>query len=74
MRADDVDRAIAARKPGDSLPIVFERRGRQVDAVLRLEEDPRQEVVLAEQAGQTLTDQQRRFRDAWLSSASRNAF
>jgi predicted metalloprotease with PDZ domain len=74
MRADDVDKAISARKPGDSLPIVFERRGRQVDAVLRLEEDPRQEVVPAEQAGQTLTDQQRRFRDAWLSSVSRNAF
>jgi predicted metalloprotease with PDZ domain len=73
-RADDVDRAISAKKPGDLLPIVIERRGRQVEAVLRLVEDPRQEIVPAEQAGQTLTEQQRGFRDAWLSSASRNAF
>ena len=32
------------------------------------------EVVLAESAGQPLTDAQRRFRDAWLSSAARNVF
>ena len=32
------------------------------------------EVVLAEEAGQTLTDTQRRFRDAWLSSGARNTF
>ena len=32
------------------------------------------EVVLAEEAGQTVTDAQRRFRDAWLSSSARNAF
>jgi predicted metalloprotease with PDZ domain len=32
------------------------------------------EVVPAEDAGQTITDAQRRFRDAWLSSAARNTF
>ena len=32
------------------------------------------EVVLAESAGQPLTDAQRRFRDAWLSSGARNIF
>ncbi len=32
------------------------------------------EVVLAEDAGQTVTDAQRQFRDAWLSSGARNTF
>jgi predicted metalloprotease with PDZ domain len=32
------------------------------------------EVVLMEEAGQTVSDAQRRFRDAWLSSSARNAF
>jgi predicted metalloprotease with PDZ domain len=32
------------------------------------------EVVPAEEAGQTVSDTQRRFRDAWLSSSARNAF
>jgi predicted metalloprotease with PDZ domain len=32
------------------------------------------EVVLTEDAGQPLTDAQRRFRDAWLSSGARNTF
>jgi len=36
--------------------------------------DPRYEVVLAEDTGQPLTDAQRRFRDAWLSSGARNIF
>jgi len=72
--AGDVTRAIRQRKPGDTLPIVFERRGQRVSAALRLIEDPEVEVVLAEDAGQTLTDAQKRFRDAWLSSARRNAF
>ena len=32
------------------------------------------EVIPAEQAGQPLTDAQRSFRDAWLSSRARNTF
>lgn len=73
--ADQVDRAITSRKPGDTVPVTFERRGQQVTATIRLGEDPRREVIAAEQAGQPLTDAQRRFRDAWLSSGgARNAF
>ena len=74
MRADDVDRAITARKPGDMLAVVFERRGQPVTATLRLVEDPRVELVPAEQTGQSLSDAQRRFRSSWLSSAGQNAF
>ena len=74
MRADDVDRLISARKPGDTLPVVFERRGQQTSGTLRLAEYPSVELIGAEQAGQPLSDAQRRFREAWLSSASRNTF
>jgi predicted metalloprotease with PDZ domain len=70
----DVSRVLANRKPGDGMPIVFERKGRQVQAAVTLVEDPRREVVTAEEAGQPLTDAQRRFRDTWLRSAARNVF
>jgi predicted metalloprotease with PDZ domain len=72
--AGDVDRVLGTRKPGDTVPIVFERRGQQVTATLQLIEDPSVEVTLGEQAGQPPTDAQRRTRDAWLSSAARNTF
>ena len=73
-RADEVDRAITSRKPGDSVQVVFERRGESVTSTIRLGEDPGRDLVPAEQAGQPLSDTQRRFRDAWLSSAARNTF
>jgi predicted metalloprotease with PDZ domain len=71
---EDVERAIQSRKPGEAVPIVFERRGRRVTSTIELIEDPRHELVPMEEAGQTLTDAQRRVRDAWLSSAARNVF
>jgi predicted metalloprotease with PDZ domain len=73
-RADEVDRVITSRKPGDSVPVTFERRGESVSSTIRLAEDPRRVLVPAEQAGQPLTAAQRQFRDAWLSSAARNTF
>jgi predicted metalloprotease with PDZ domain len=73
-RADEVDRAITSRKPGESVQVAFERRGESVTSTIRLGEDPRRMLVPAEQAGQPLSDAQRRFREAWLSSAARNTF
>ena len=70
--AADVDRAIGARKPGDQIPLVFERRGQRVTGMLRLAEDPRVEIMRAEDVGQALTQEQRRFRNAWLGSAVGN--
>jgi predicted metalloprotease with PDZ domain len=69
--AGDVERALTSRKPGDALQVVFERRGERVTSVMKLVEDPTLELVPAEDAGQALTDAQRRFRDAWLNSAAR---
>jgi predicted metalloprotease with PDZ domain len=59
---------LAARAPGDSLPLVFQQRGREIRAVLRLRADPRLEVRPAELAGASLTEAQRVFRSAWLGS------
>jgi predicted metalloprotease with PDZ domain len=67
----DIDRAIAARKPGESLQLVYDRRGERITTVLKLVEDPSLELVPAEEAGQTLTEAQRKFREAWLASAAR---
>jgi len=63
-----LDASIRARKPGSTVPITFERRGRPVTATLRIIEDPRQELVPAESAGQTLSAAQQQFRAAWLAS------
>ena len=69
--AADWGRLIQARKPGDSVPVTFLRRGETVNATLRLIADPRVQAVPAEDAGQPLSDAQRAFRDRWLMSASR---
>jgi predicted metalloprotease with PDZ domain len=64
-----LDAVLANHKPGDRVPLRFVRRsGEIVNTTLTLEEDPRVEVVLIEKSGGTLSDDQRRFRDAWLGS------
>lgn len=64
---EDVGAAIRRHTPGATIPIVFLRRGVEVTSTLTLVEDPHQEIVSAEAAGQTVTEAQRRFRAAWLS-------
>jgi predicted metalloprotease with PDZ domain len=71
---DDFARAVRARRPGDVLPIVINRHGARVSLTMTLEENPIQRVVPAEDAGQPLTETQKQFRAAWLSSVARNAF
>ena len=68
--ATDFEQIIRQRKPGDELSIDFERRGRRVSGKLRLAADPQLEIVPA----QSPSAEQRRLRDAWLSSAGRNVF
>lgn len=63
----DVDRVIATRKPGDPLPVVFDRRGERVSAAMTLVVNPHRELVAMEETGQTPTDEQRHFRERWLS-------
>jgi predicted metalloprotease with PDZ domain len=73
-RASEVEKLVSARKPGEPMPVVYERRGMRMSTALKLTEDPRLTLTPIEEAGQTLTDAQRRFREAWLSSAARNSF
>ena len=70
----DFERLVRTGKPGDELSLVFERRGQRVNAMLRLVQDSRIEIVRAEESGRTLTPSQQRFRQAWLSSRARNTF
>ncbi len=66
--AADFNSEIGRRRPGDEVPLVFERRGQRVSSMLRLAENPQVEIVRVEDVGRTLTQEQRRFRDAWLRS------
>ena len=72
--ASDLVRTIDARKPGDRVAITFDRHGQRTMATVTLEEDPRHELVPVEQTGASLTEVQRQFRQAWLSSQVRNSF
>jgi predicted metalloprotease with PDZ domain len=75
-RAEEVDAAIRATPPGGAVTVTYLRRGRgqALTTTIRAVADPTLEVVPAEQAGRTLTDAQRRFRDGWLSSRAGNTF
>jgi predicted metalloprotease with PDZ domain len=69
---DDVARANASKRPGESVSVTFRRRGgEQVDAKVTLVEDPALEVVTLESTGGRLSSTQQAFRDAWLSSRVR---
>ena len=63
------DQALARHKPGDRVPLRFVRRsGETVNTTLVLDEDPHIEIVAIEKLGGMLNDDQRRFRESWLSS------
>ena len=63
------DEALMRHKPGDRVPLRFVRRsGEVVNATLVLDEDPRVEIVPVEKIGGILSDDQKRFRESWLSS------
>ena len=67
--AADFERAVRTRKPGETVPVVYDRRGARVSGTLRLIEDPRVELVPSEVAGRPVTDAQKQFRQSWLGSA-----
>jgi len=71
---DDFERAIDSHRPGDIVTMVVQRNARSVSVPVTLVENPHVRIVPVEQTGQSLTDAEKQFRDAWLSSAARNAF
>jgi len=60
--------ALAAHKPGDTVPVVFEQRGMQRTARLTFAADPRLEAVTFESVGQQPTAKEEAFRASWLAS------
>lgn len=66
--AQALTNVLARHNPGDTVAIVFTRRGSSVSRTLTLAEDPSIDVVLVEAAGRPLTETERTFRDAWLGS------
>jgi predicted metalloprotease with PDZ domain len=67
----EVEAAVAARRPGDSVPLEWEQRGKRKRGLLVLAEDPRLEVVTYEKAGRAVTPAMRRLRAQWLGSRVR---
>ena len=65
---EDLPKALAQRKPGDKVELVFKRRGQTVRTSAVLAEDPQLELVRVEAAGVTLSQQRKQFREAWLHS------
>jgi predicted metalloprotease with PDZ domain len=64
-----LDDVLRKRKAGETVAIRFVRRsGETVNTRLVLEENTRIEIVPVEQAGGSLSPEQRRFRDDWLGS------
>jgi predicted metalloprotease with PDZ domain len=64
--AGDIGLAIDRHEPGDALVIRFIQRGVIRSASLVLGSDPSLEIVMAENAGATLTAEQSAFRQSWL--------
>lgn len=55
-------------KPGDTAKIVFERLGEQIESEITFGQDPSYRTTLVEANGGTLSDTQKRARDAWLKA------
>jgi predicted metalloprotease with PDZ domain len=72
--AATLTRLLGTYRPGQQVSVTFERHGQRRTTLMTIAADPHVDVVPLEAVGRSLTDAQRRFRDAWLSSAARNTF
>ena len=68
---DDWQAAVRVHKPGDSMPVEFNRHGTMVKATMHIGEDPTVEVVMLESTGTPLSPDQKMMRDQWLMSKKR---
>jgi predicted metalloprotease with PDZ domain len=59
---------LGTRSPGDSVTLEFEQRGAARRATVAVVENPVVEVVTFERSGEPVTEEIRRFREAWLGS------
>ncbi len=63
-----LDEIVQRRRPGDTIRLAIRRRGVARELIVTVADDPRLQLVPAEQAGRQLTAAERAFRDAWLAS------
>ena len=64
-----VEDVLGGGKPGQAMPVKFVRRsGEKVEGTITLDEDPRIEIVPVEKSGGSLSAEQQKARNAWLSS------
>jgi len=68
----DVQAAVSTHKPGETIELVFLRRGQQVHANAVLDDDPSLEIVPLESTGSKLTAEQTAFRQSWLGSKAKH--
>jgi predicted metalloprotease with PDZ domain len=67
-----LEQLLARHKPGETIPIRYVRRGGEtINGTVKLEEDPRIEILPIERTGGTLSAEQKTFRDDWLNSAQK---
>jgi predicted metalloprotease with PDZ domain len=60
--------AVKNKKPGDKITVTYKNRTGNHEVTVILEESPAIEVVTFEKAGKALSQQQKDFRNNWLSS------
>ena len=70
--SEDLSKALAGRKPGNEVELIFKRRGQEVRTTATLAEDTRLELVPVETAEGTLSKEQQQFRESWLRSKAGN--
>jgi predicted metalloprotease with PDZ domain len=69
--AEDLAAILAAHRPGDEIPVVFELRGERFEKRLKPTADPTLEIVTFEEAGRPVSPEIARFRESWLGSHAR---
>jgi predicted metalloprotease with PDZ domain len=62
----DIDETLAAHKPGDTLKVVYRHRGKIMDSIMVLQENPAMRITIKSEGD--LTDSERLFRKEWLST------
>ncbi|ARS36228.1 M61 family metallopeptidase [Pontibacter actiniarum] len=67
-REKDLQKVLSKHKPGDSIPVTFNRLGKTQSTTLTLEEVQTLEVVPYESTGKQLTPEMQAYRAAWLGS------
>ena len=67
--AKDFESLTAKHKPGETIEVVYSRKGEERTTKLTLVENPNLELLPIENTGGTLTPAMKAFRDKWLESA-----